>query len=174
MMMRIFAAAAALAAALTAGAAVGQNRDASASEPGEALILLFDAARSGEGDPHLPFVLTNLKKALTSQDAIALLELVDPEYFQSQVDLSSGDGRTPGAVLNQFTCELLSLCDISKSYKLNDVISMQVLSATQRAPSRDAPAVYDVRIEMRLWDGVTVQALIFYDPAKAKLFGAVG
>ncbi len=177
--------AAALAAA-SADAFAQQGRGTPAKEPGAARLALFDAARSGEGDPHLPYVLTSLKKALTSQDAISLLELVDPAYFRTQFGAMSAGGRSPGAALNQFTCELLSICDVSKSYRLNDVVSMLVVAAepttgsfAPRATDESQPVappskLFEVKLELRMWDGVTVVSTIFYDPATTKLFGAVG
>lgn len=165
-----------------APAATAQTRGASASvsEPGETLIRLFDEAREGAGDPHLPFVLNRLKRALSGQDAIGVLELVDPAYFQEQFGAMNAGAPNPGDALDRFTCELFALCDISKSYRLNDVISMVVLSAGPALgvqPTGDlsgATEVIEVRLEMRMWDGVTIQAPIFYKPGSAKIFGAVG
>jgi hypothetical protein len=177
-------------AAASALSAQSGSGDKPEPEPGQALSNLFEDARTGTGDPHLPFVLNRLKKALSDHDVIEFLDLVDPNYFQTQFGALSANGRSPGTALGQFSCELLSVCDISKSYGFNDIISMQVVNAKPMAQPQNTFADHDesastdhpvpgsnlvsIALEIRMWDGVAIRSTIFYDSSIAKIFGAFG
>lgn len=141
-----------------------------ALEPGEGLTTLFQMAQDGTGDPHLPYVLTRLRKALTDQDLISFLDLVDPPYFSEQFPLAMHPARSPGDSLNQFSCEFFTICDISKAYRLNDIVSLLVVGVGRTADGD----LIEVTLELRMWDGVVVRSLIFYNPASAKLLSAFG
>lgn len=173
---------------LTAAPAVAQSGSSGGqTERGAALIQLFEDARTGAGDRHLPFVLNRLKKALGEQNAIAVLELIDPVYFQTQFSALNSAGTSPGVALGRFLCELFNVCDISKSYRFNDIVSMLVISAEPMqqtfgsgfsssgdGASQGATQFIEVRIEVRMWDGVTIETTLFYDPSNARLSGPIG
>ena len=161
--------AALLASALIATPAAAQDTKADLSD---ALIELFTRAQDGSGDPHLPSVLNDLKKALASQNLLAFLKLVDPAYFSEQFQALHRVDRSPGDTLDQFSCEFFQICDISKSYAYTDIVSAQVLSA-RPAPGATG-GVVEVRLELRMWDGLTLTSTIFYDPANARLSSARG
>lgn len=168
----IFVAAAAPAAlgAAAFGPALAQSQEASPT--GDALLDLFAAAENGSGDPHLPYVLNDLKKALAAQNLLAFLELVDPAYFSEQFGQVHKAGRSPGESLGQFSCEFFSICDISKHYAFSDIVSADVLSVTPPGPG-GGPLI-KVRLELRMWDGLTLPSTVYYDPANARLSAARG
>lgn len=146
------------------GAASAQSEDPSPAIDGDGVLLrLFDDARTGEVDTHLPYVLHRLEKALSEQNLIAFLDLVDPAYFREQFGLIAAGETSPGRQMHQFSCEFFALCDISKAYAFNDVVSAKVVSVA------DAGPLILVRIEMRMWDGLFLPAEIFYDPATSRL-----
>ncbi|MCI4665455.1 MAG: hypothetical protein MRY74_12100 [Neomegalonema sp.] len=147
-------------------------QDSKKTAPGDTLLALFDQARNGSGDAHLPYVLNSLKKALAGQNMLAFLKLVDPAYFTEQFGLMHRAGRSPGESLGQFACEFFSVCDISKSYSFNDIVSAHVLSA--KAKPGAAGGLIEVKLELRMWDGLKLQSTIFYDPANARLSAARG
>ncbi len=158
-----------LAGALVAQPALAQQQGEAAFAPGpeeeslgptsDALNELLAQARTGQGDRHLPFLLLRLKRALSTQDLIAFLDLVDPTYFKEQIAFLAGENRSPGEVMGQFTCEFLQICDVSKVYTLKDVVSAKVMSA------RTAGSFVVIQLEMQMWDGVQVPAEILYNPA---------
>lgn len=133
---------------------------------------LFAAASDGSGDPHLPFVLSRLKKALADQDMLGFLDLVEPAYFEEQFRLLSRPGRSPGETLRQFSCEFFSLCDISKTYSFNDIVSMDVRGVSDSFGG--GQRLIEVRLELRMWDGLLLVAPVYYDPGTARLSAAVG
>lgn len=141
------------------------------TEGADALQKLFAAAHGGAGDQHLPFVLARLKKALADQDMLGFLDLVEPAYFETQFRAISRPGRSPGETLGQFACEFFSLCDLSKTYGFNDIVSMDVLAVE---PGYGGSSVVEVRLELRMWDGLTLIAPVFYNPATARFSAAVG
>ncbi|MEL6318073.1 MAG: hypothetical protein AAFR16_10610, partial [Pseudomonadota bacterium] len=151
----------------------GQPLPSGAGPDGDdALVELLDAARDGSGDPHLPYVLVRLKRALSEQDVIAFLDLVDPKYFSEQFSAMSGPDRSPGAAMAQFTCEFVSVCDIAKTYKFSDVVSMRLVSVGRLDTPLDQPV--EIRIELRMWDGVLVPSTIYYSRQSYRLFAAAG
>lgn len=177
---RVCAAAAACAAALglamwaQGGPARAEGRDApeSALEQSDALLSLFELARKKEGDPHLPFVLNNLKRAISAHDMVAFLDLIDPEHFDAQFKPQVAAGRGRGEALGRYVCEFLSVCDVSKTYGFRDVVSAHVLSVSPEGGLTGG--LVEVSLELRLWDGLTVVSTIFYNPANARLSAAVG
>lgn len=147
--------------------------DGAESAVGDDVLLdLLAAARDGSGDPHLPFVLVRLKRALGEQDLIAFLDLVDPAYFAEQFGLLSGPDRSPGEAMAQFTCEFISVCDVAKSYKFTDVVSVKVISVGRLDTPLDQPV--EVKIELQMWDGVYVPARIFYNRRSYRLSSGLG
>ena len=138
------------------GAASGATAD-------NLLPSLFSAARRGEGDRHMPYVLHRLEQAMSSQNLIGFLELVDSRYFAERFGEIAATAPSPGAAMRQFSCEFFTLCDVSKKYGYGDVVSAKVLSVE---PAGDYVAV---RIEMRMWDGLFLPAEVFYDPKNARL-----
>lgn len=137
----------------------------------DALQMLFAQANDGSGDQHLPFVLARLKKALADQDMLGFLDLVDPAYFETQFRAVSRPGRSPGETLRQFACEFFSICDVSKTYGFNDIVSMDVLHV---APGYDGAGMTEVKLELRMWDGLTLIVPVFYNPSSARISAAVG
>lgn len=137
----------------------------------DVLQRLFAEAGDGVGDQHLPFVLARLKKALADQDMLGFLDLVDPAYFSSQFQLLAREGRSPGETLGQFSCEFFSICDISKTYGFNDIVSADVIGV---AGGYDGAGLVEVRLQLRMWDGLTLIAPVFYDRNSARLSAAVG
>ncbi len=169
---------------LSASAVQAQNRTEAAPLAGvidpendgmgtnvDALQMLFVQAQDGAGDQHLPFVLARLKKALADQDMLGFLELVDPGYFETQFRAVSRPGRSPGDSLGQFACEFFSLCDISKTYGFNDIVSMDVIGVS---PAFDGVGLTEVKLELRMWDGLTLIVPVFYHPNSARFSSAVG
>lgn len=158
------------------GAAPAQNRlepgAISAPDENDPLIRLFAQAQRGEADPHLPFVLSRLKRALADQDMLGFLSLVDPSYFEQQFGMLSASGRNPGESLGQFACEFFSVCDIAKSYSFNDIVSMQLLGVSPEGGL--SGGLVEVTLELRMWDGLTVQSTVFYNTGNARLSAAVG
>lgn len=163
-------------AASLAQTAAAQNRvepgSVSVADEDDPLIHLFEQARRGEADPHLPFVLSRLKRALADQDMLGFLSLVDPAYFEEQFRLVSSSGRNPGETLGQFACEFFSVCDIAKTYSFNDIVSMQVLKVSPEGGL--SGALVQVTLELRMWDGLTVQSTVFYNTSNARLSAALG
>lgn len=145
-----------------------QGEDGGIGPASDVLIALMAQAREGQGDLHLPFMLTRMKKALSTQDVIAFLDLVDTDYFNEQFAFLAKGGQEPGATLNQFVCEFLQICDVSKTYTLKDVVSGHVLAV---APAGDRTVV---RLEMQMWDGVMVVGEILYNPATYRFEGGRG
>lgn len=173
---RLAALAAALlfSAAPLAGGAAAQTDEAGLTtlDPSDPLARLFDQARRGEADPHLPYVLTRLTRALSEQDVIAFLELVDPAYFDEQFGLLSTPDRSPGEALAQFTCEFFSVCDIGKQYRFADIVSGKLISVAPDGGLTGGSV--EVTLELRMWDGLTIEAVIFYNPSAARFSAAVG
>lgn len=158
-MMRTFGAAAfAIAMAAVPVAAQDDGEGAAVGPASDVLIEMLAQAQQGRGDRHLPYLLVRMKQALAAQDMVAFLDLVDPTYFNEQFAFLAGSGGAPGEVLNQFVCEFLQICDVSKKYRLKDVVSAHVLSVQ---PSGDRVIV---RLEMQMWDGVMVAGEILYNP----------
>lgn len=153
-------------------AAVFGREEGEPAPKGDALIALFDGVRVGAADPHLPYVLARLKRALSSQDLLGVLELVDPAYYETQIALHTRADRTPGAALGAFACEFFSVCDISKTYGFNDIVSAKVLAVTPEGGLTGGPV--EVTLELRMWDGLNLVSVIFYDPSSAKLSAASG
>lgn len=135
-----------------------------AAAPGDSLLpKLLEAAQRGEGDPHLPFVLHRLEQAMNAQNLIGFLDLVEPSYFEKRFKALLTPGRSPGQAMNEFSCAFFELCDISKAYAYTDVVSARVVAV--------APEAQDIRVrmEMRMWDGIFLNADIIYDPATVRL-----
>lgn len=165
-------AAACLIGALAASPAEAQEGDRQALDPGDVLIELFNRAASGDGDRHLPYVLNALKQALANDDLIAVMRLIDREYFNAQFALYIADGADPGEALHRFTCEFFSVCDLSKNYTVVDIVSAHVLGIE---PLEDGSSgLIAVRLELRMWDGLTIYSVIYYNPRTARLSAARG
>lgn len=157
---------------LPAGPGAGGNGGGGAPADDVALSDLLNAARDGSGDPHLPFVLVRLKRALGQQDVIAFLDLVDPKYFADQFGTLATPKRSPGEAMAQFTCEFISVCDIAKTYKFKDVVSMRLVSVGRLDTPLDQPV--EIKIELQMWDGVMVPATIFYNRRSYRLSSSSG
>ena len=96
------------------GAAAAQERPAPSeaalggaegAAPEGALAELFEMARSGQADRHLPFVLARLKRALADQDLLGVLELTDKSYFDAQFQRHRTPNRSPGQAMSAYACE---------------------------------------------------------------------
>lgn len=165
-------------AALTATDGAGQlaqaqNRQLEEGEVGDGeLQRLFEMAREGQAEKHLPFILVRLKRALANQDLLSFLDLVDPVYFDSQFALLSQSGRPPGEVMGQFACEFFSVCDVSKRYSYNDIVSAEVVKVSPEGGLTGG--LVEIGLEIRMWDGQTVYSSIFYNPNTSRLSAAVG
>ncbi len=168
----------AVAASVFAAAASAQEREQeqgqgqASAEPSDAMLELFARAADGSGDAHLPYVLNNLKRALATQNMLGFLDLVDPAYFTEQFNFLHRPNRSPGETLGQFSCEFFSICDISKSYRFHDIVSADVVSV-KAGPGRPGGLI-EVRLELRMWDGLVLPSVIYYDPATARLSAASG
>ena len=138
----------------------------------DALVELFELVREGKADPHLPFILSRLKRALGGQDLLGVLELMDPAYFASQFSRHQSPKRTPGKAMGAFMCEFFSICDISKTYGFNDIVSAQVVKISPKDGLTGGPV--EVTLELRMWDGLTLYSTVFYDPNSATISAAVG
>ncbi|MEL6978940.1 MAG: hypothetical protein AAGM38_09705 [Pseudomonadota bacterium] len=140
---------------------------------GDALGRLFEQARAGEADAHLPFVIARLRRALGDQDLLSVLELIEPGYFSAQYGtLSAGPNVEPAAALSRFACELFSICDVSKTYRFNDIVSAELLSVSPQGGLTGG--LVEVRLELRMWDGLSLISVLSYDPSTARLSGPVG
>lgn len=141
-------------------------------EDEDALPALLLLLREGQADPHLPFILSRLKRALADQDLLGVLTLIDPAHFSEQYALQQRSGRAPAEALGRFACEFFSICDISKTYGFNDIVSAKVLKISPEGGLTGGPV--EVTLELRMWDGMSLISVIFYDPSTARLSGASG
>lgn len=157
---------------LGAAPAAAQSGQAAGTVEEDALAGLFAQLRDGQADPHLPYVLARLKRALADQDLLGVLALIEPEHFNTQFGLLQSGGQPPAQTLGQFACEFFTICDISKTYGFNDIVSAQVLRVSPEGGLTNGPV--EVTLELRMWDGLTLISVVFYDPASARLTGPVG
>lgn len=141
-------------------------------DQGDALQRLFAMARSKEGDPHLPFVLNRLKRAIAAHDMVAFLDLIDPAHFDAQFKRLLKPGGSPGDALGEYSCTFLSVCDLSKSYSFNDVVSAHVLAVAPEGGLTGG--LVEVALELTLWDGLQIVSTIYYNPSNARLSAAFG
>lgn len=162
----------AVAAAVAGGLAFGGAASAKGVQPPQSVDIMADLyaqAAGGAIDAQLPVVLDRLKRAVATRDLVAVLDLIEPRYFEQQFNFLHRGERAPGETLAQFTCEFFFICSVEHHYRFPDIAAVEVVSVDAAGGG-----LLSVNLRLTMSDGVRIDATVYYSTETKLLSAGVG
>ena len=122
-------------------------------------------------DDHAAILIARMARSLETHDLAGFLSTHTYAYFREQLTLllSAEDRKNGYDPVAQYTCEFLSICDVSKSYELADIKNVRIVRLRQGGDG-------DIEITWRftMTDGIAVESSFFYDARRFGFYAAFG
>lgn len=115
--------------------------------------------------------VARMGRALEAHDLAGFLSLHTYPYFREQMSLllSSANRKDGYAAVRQYSCEFLSICDVSKSYNFIDVTRARLVRLRPTGATE-----IEVTWRLKMIDGKEFESSFFFDTGLLGFFAAFG